>query len=159
QAGQVVATLTRIFGPQRLDLAEDVVQETLLKALRQWPYRGIPDNPGAWLMRVARNHALDILRRERAQQDKHEQIAALTALGDPATPAEILDCELRDDMLRMIFTCCHPAIGREARVALTLKTLGGFGVPELARAFLASEATIAQRLVRAKRTIRAQRIP
>ncbi|HET9222309.1 MAG TPA: sigma-70 family RNA polymerase sigma factor [Roseiflexaceae bacterium] len=159
QAGQVVATLTRVFGPHQIDLAEDVVQETLLKALRQWPYRGIPDNPGAWIMRVARNHALDILRRERAMRGKHEQIAALTALDNPTTPAEILDCELRDDMLRMMFTCCHPAIGREARVALTLKTLGGFGVPELARAFLTQEATIAQRLVRAKRTIRARHIP
>jgi RNA polymerase sigma factor (sigma-70 family) len=159
QAGQVVATLTRIFGPQHLDLAEDVVQETLLKALRQWPYRGIPDNPGAWILRVARNHALDILRRERALRGKHEQIAALTALDHSTTPAEILDCELRDDMLRMMFTCCHPAISREARVALTLKTLGGFGVPELARAFLTQEATIAQRLVRAKRTLRVRRIP
>jgi RNA polymerase sigma-70 factor (ECF subfamily) len=155
----VVATLTRIFGPQQLDLAEDVVQETLLKALRQWPYRGIPDNPSAWIMRVARNHALDILRRERALLGKQEQIAALAALTDPTTPAEILDCELRDDMLRMMFICCHPAIGREARVALTLKTLGGFGVPELARAFLTQESTIAQRLVRAKRTIRTQRLP
>jgi RNA polymerase sigma-70 factor (ECF subfamily) len=159
QAGQVVATLTRIFGPQQLDLAEDVVQETLLKALRQWPYRGIPNNPGAWIMRVARNQALDILRRERALRGKQEQVAALAALADPTASPEILDCELRDDMLRMMFTCCHPAIGREARVALTLKTLGGFGVPELARAFLTHEATIAQRLVRAKRTIRAQRIP
>jgi RNA polymerase sigma factor (sigma-70 family) len=159
QAGQVVATLTRIFGPQQLDLAEDVVQETLLKALRQWPYRGIPDNPAAWIMRVARNHALDTLRRERALRGKHEQIAALAALANPTTPAEILDCELRDDMLRMMFTCCHPAIGRDARVALTLKTLGGFGVPELARAFLTQETTIAQRLVRAKRTIRALHIP
>jgi RNA polymerase sigma factor (sigma-70 family) len=159
QAGQLVATLTRIFGPQQIDLAEDVVQETLLKALRQWPYRGIPDNPGAWIMRVARNHALDILRRERALRGKHEQIAALAALDDSATSDETLDCELRDDMLHMMFTCCHPAIGREARVALTLKTLGGFGVPELARAFLTQETTIAQRLVRAKRTIRAQRIP
>jgi RNA polymerase sigma-70 factor (ECF subfamily) len=159
QAGQVVATLTRIFGPRQIDLAEDVVQETLLKALRQWPYRGIPDNPGAWIMRVAKNHALDILRREHALRGKQERIAALAALDDPATPTEILDCELRDDMLRMMFTCCHPTIGREARVALTLKTLGGFGVHELARAFLTHEATIAQRIVRAKRTIRAQRIP
>src|SRR5262245_11349756 len=116
QAGQVVATLTRIFGPQHLDLAEDVVQETLLKALRQWPYRGIPDNPGAWIMRVAKNHALDILRRERALYAKQEQIAALAALGDPTTLAEVLDCELRDDMLRMMFICCHPVIGPEARV-------------------------------------------
>ena len=159
QAGQVVATLTRIFGPQQIDLAEDVVQETLLKALRQWPYHGIPDNPGAWIMRVAKNHALDILRREHTLRGKHERLAALAALDDPATPAEILDCELRDDMLRMMFTCCHPAIGRDARVALTLKALGGFGVRELARAFLTQETTIAQRLVRAKRTLRAQRIP
>jgi RNA polymerase sigma factor (sigma-70 family) len=156
QAGQVVAMLTRIFGVQHLDLAEDVAQDTLLKALRQWSYRGVPDNPGGWIMRVARNGALDALRRESSLRAKQAEIAA--ALERPWTPApvsaEILDSALPDDELRLLFTCCHPALSREARVALTLKTLGGFGVAEIARAFLSSEATIAQRLVRAKRTLR-----
>jgi RNA polymerase sigma-70 factor (ECF subfamily) len=160
QAGQIVATLARIFGPQHLDLAEDVVQETLIKALRQWPYRGVPDNPAAWIMRVARNQALDVIRRERSLQDKHAQL--LQSLEWQPNRADVvddrLDSQLYDDQLRLIFTCCHPAISRDARVALTLKSLGGFGVAELARAFLASEATIAQRLVRAKRAIREQAI-
>jgi RNA polymerase sigma-70 factor (ECF subfamily) len=161
QAGQIVATLTRIFGPQHLDLAEDVVQETLIKALRQWPYRGVPENPAAWIMRVARNHALDLIRRERSLQDKQAQLLLLAerrpSAPDPAD--ELLDSELHDDMLRMIFICCHGSIRREGRVALTLKTLGGFGVPELARAFLVPDSTIAQRLVRAKRTIRELGLP
>lgn len=151
QAGQVIAMLARMLGPQQLDLAEDVLQETLLKALRHWPYRGVPSNPAAWITRVAKNHALDLLRRER----NHEQ----PQLAEPAAPTPAIEAdELPDDMLRLMFTCCHPAISREARVALTLKALGGFGVPELARAFLVPEATIAQRLVRAKKTIREQRI-
>src|SRR5689334_13539579 len=145
QAGQVIATLTRMFGPHQIDLAEDVLQETLIKALRQWPYRGVPDNPGAWIMRVAKNHALDILRREHALRAKHEALAELPEHQpiDPQTSAEVLDSQLGDDLLRLMFTCCHPAIGREAQVALTLKTLGGFGVAELARAFLLPESTIA----------------
>ncbi|MDP9374168.1 MAG: sigma-70 family RNA polymerase sigma factor [Chloroflexota bacterium] len=161
QAGQVVATLTRIFGPQHLDLVEDVVQDTLIKALRQWPYRGIPDNPGGWIMRVAKNGALDALRRERSLRDRGEAIARLLAErpGGDGPADDALDSELRDDQLRMMFTCCHPALSREARVALTLKTLGGFGVPEIARAFLASENAIAQRLVRAKRLLREGVIP
>src|SRR5262249_8149456 len=137
QAGQVIATLTRMFGPQKIDLAEDVLQETLIKALRQWPYRGVPENPGAWIIRVAKNHALDILRREQSLCGKHDTLAGLPEhlSIDPQTPTEILDSQLHDDQLRLMFTCCHPAIGREAQVALTLKTLGGFGVAELARAF------------------------
>ncbi len=155
-AGQVVATLTRAFGPRHLDLVEDVVQETLIKALRQWPHHGVPDRPDAWLFQVARNQALDLLRRERALRDKRESIARELAQrsysGDVSE--EALASTLEDDQLRMMFTCCHPALSREAQVALTLKTLGGFGVPEIARAFLARESTIAQRLVRAKRTLR-----
>ncbi len=161
QAGQVVATLTRLFGPQHLDLAEDVVQETLIKALGQWSYRGVPENPAGWIMAVARNQALDILRRERRFQDRQAALVALSEErnDDPAVLATLSDDMLRDDVLRMMFTCCHPAIAREAQVALTLKTLGGFGVAEIAHAFLVSEPTIAQRLVRAKRTIRTERIP
>lgn len=161
QAGQVVSTLTRIFGPEYLDLAEDVVQETLIKALRVWPYHGIPDNPAAWIMRVAKNGALDVLRRERNLRDKQDEIARLPEYSG-VTEDEI-DLEgnraFWDDQLGMMFMCCHPALSRPARVALTLKTLGGFGVPEIARAFLVDESTIAQRLVRAKRTLREMRIP
>jgi len=159
--GQLVATLTRIFGPQRLDLVEDIVQETLLKALGQWAYHGLPANPTGWLYRVARNGALDALRRERTLAGKLDLLAGqLTAAFpdtaitlDPDNP-EGRDDRLRDDQLRLIFGCCHPDLSREAQIALTLKTLLGFGVPEIARAFLVPAPTIAQRLVRAKRTIR-----
>jgi RNA polymerase sigma-70 factor (ECF subfamily) len=156
----VISTLTGIFGPQHLQLVEDVVQETLLKALQQWPYHGVPDNPGAWITQVAKNQALDVLRRDATFRRRQDRLAqALERMDDRARREEALDSELYDDQLRMIFTCCHPAISPEARVALTLKTLGGFGVPELARAFLVPESTVAQRLVRAKRTLRQQHIP
>jgi RNA polymerase sigma factor (sigma-70 family) len=161
QAGQVVSTLTRIFGPANIDLAEDVVQETLIKALKVWPYQGIPDNPAAWIMRVAKNGALDVLRRERSLRDKQDEIARLPEYGTAHSDDIDLegDRELWDDQLGMMFICCHPALSRPARVALTLKTLGGFGVPEIARAFLSEEAAIAQRLVRTKRTLREMSIP
>jgi RNA polymerase sigma-70 factor (ECF subfamily) len=151
RAGQMVAYLTRIFGPAHLELAEEVVQEALLKALQQWPFSGIPDNPGGWLFRVARNGALDALRRHASFRDKAALLAhELSSAGhDPAgEPAP------GDDELRMMFMCCHPSLPRDARVALSLKTVGGFSVPEIARAFLAAEPAIAQRLVRAKRLIR-----
>jgi RNA polymerase sigma-70 factor (ECF subfamily) len=159
-AGQVVSTLTGIFGPRHLQLVEDVVQEALLKALQQWPYRGVPENPGAWITQVAKNQALDVLRRDATFRRRQERLAqALEQMDEKARREEALDSALYDDQLRMIFTCCHPAVSPEARVALTLKTLGGFGVPELARAFLVPESTVAQRLVRAKRTLRLQSIP
>ena len=158
QAGQLVASLTRVFGAQHLDLVEDVVQETLLKALRQWAYRGIPAHPEGWLFRVARNGALDALRRERTLADKAEilarQLAERLAGPEAALDGDDWDDQLRDDQLRLMFGCCHPALSREAQIALTLKTLAGFGVPEIARAFLTTDAAIAQRLVRAKRLIR-----
>jgi RNA polymerase sigma-70 factor (ECF subfamily) len=157
QAGQVVATLTRLLGPRHLGLAEDVVQEALLKALRHWAYCGVPENPAAWLMAVARNHALDLLRRDARLRDR--QAALVREYGGVSLLEADTGDDLRDDLLRMMFICCHPAIPREAQVALTLKTLGGFGVPEIARAFLTKEATIAQRLVRAKRAIRQQNLP
>lgn len=161
KSGEVVSTLTRVFGPEHLDLAEDVVQETLLKALQQWPFRGVPENPGGWILQTARNHALDILRRQGRFRNKAQQLAErIRVEADHETgEAVFLESEVRDDQLRMMFTCCHPALSREARVALTLKILGGFSVPEITRAFLAEEATIAQRLVRAKRKIREARIP
>ncbi len=156
ESGRIVSYLARLLGPAHLDLAEEVVQEALLKALHTWPYAGIPANPAGWLLQVARNAALDAIRHNKVSDEKApELIAELTRshsygkLEDAPT-----DERLRDDELRMIFMCCHPRLSAEARVALSLKTIGGFSVPEIARAFLAEEATIAQRLVRAKRQIR-----
>lgn len=161
QAGQMVSTLTRIFGPRHLDLAEEVVQDALLKALQQWPYRGIPDHPSAWLIQVAKHRALDVLRRDASLREKSETLvevfAAQEALAYERSERGHYG-EVLDDELSMIFMACHPAIPREGRVALTLKTVGGFGVGEIARAFLSKDATIAQRLVRAKRLIREEEI-
>lgn len=159
QAGQIVATLTRILGPEYVSLAEEAVQEALLKALAGWPYRGVPSNPAGWLMTVARNHALDRLRRDRRISGAPALLEQQAVEDDLAAVEQLLDHELRDDQLRLMFVCCHPALTREAQIALTLKTLGGLGVPEIAAAFLCREATIAQRIVRAKRLIREQRIP
>ena len=159
KSGELVSMLTRLFGVERLELAEDVVQEALITALQQWPYRGVPENPGGWLVTVARNRALDILRREKVLDGKLKK-AADTALRPQADAAErSLDDPFGDDQLTMIFLCCHPVLSREAQIALTLKTVGGFGVSEIARAFLVTPDTIAQRLVRAKRRLRAEQIP
>lgn len=155
-AGHLVAWLTRIFGPAHLALAEEVVQDALLKALQQWPYSGVPQNPAGWLFRVARNGALDVLRRSASFEARAHEVAAelqrASATEDPS------DCAIEDDELRMVFMCCHPSLPEDARVALSLKTVGGFGVAEIARAFLVSEPTIAQRLVRAKRVLRDERV-
>jgi RNA polymerase sigma-70 factor (ECF subfamily) len=160
RAGQMVAYLTRLLGPEHLDLAEEVTQEALLKALQHWPYTGIPQNPAGWLFRVARNSALDAVRHRTLTEEKSAALAAEqlrnvdTTLPDDAE----LEEQLRDDELRMVLMCCHPTLPQDARVALSLKTVGGFSVHEIARAFLADEATIAQRLVRAKRQIREMNI-
>ena len=155
QTGQMIATLVRVFGPRHIDLAEEVVQEALLKALQLWSYRGVPDNPSAWLIQVAKNRALDRLRREASLREKADEIIRTFAAQEVlANQRAGSTHEALDDSLAMIFMACHPAIAREARVALTLKTVGGFGTSEIARAFLAKEPTIAQRLVRAKRLIR-----
>ena len=151
RAGQMVATLTRIFGPEHLPLAEEVVQESLIAALTQWSFHGVPDNPAGWLFRVARNKALDQLRRQTTFQQKEPEIAA--ALSNVA-----IEENSGDDTLSMMLMCCHPTIPEESRIALTLKTVGGFSVEEIARAFLAKKETIAQRLVRAKKLIRDQSI-
>ncbi len=160
RSGQMVAWLTRIFGPAHLELVEEVVQDALVKALQQWPYSGVPQNPGGWLFRVARNGALDVLRRNAAFAARATEITAelASASGAGQRDGTELDDLLRDDELRMVFLCCHPAIPAEARVALSLKTAGGFSVAEIARAYLVPEATIAQRLVRAKRQLRAQQV-
>jgi len=156
-----VATLIRALGD--FDLAEDAVQEAFAIAMERWPIAGVPDNPGAWITTTARNRAIDRIRRQRRLRDKTEQLrqlAELEAIGS-STPAgqERAMSGIADDRLRLIFTCCHPALAPEARVALTLRTLGGLTTREIARAFLVPEPTVAQRLVRAKRKIRDARIP
>jgi len=149
----MVAYFTRLFGPAHLDLAEETVQEAMLRALQTWPYQGVPENAAAWLFRVARNSAIDAIRRSRVLAGR--EILAEIARGDSIPTGDpLLEEQLRDDELRMIFMCSHPEISQEASVALSLKTVGGFSVREIGRAFLADEPTIAQRLVRAKRHIR-----
>jgi RNA polymerase sigma-70 factor (ECF subfamily) len=157
QAGQMVATLTRALGPRHLALAEDAVQDALTTAMQQWPFRGVPDNPDAWLFQVARNRALDRLRHERMALDKEPAIARESAATDEPIAAPLLRHELpavEDDQLGLLFLACHPSLTAEARVALALKLVGGFSVGEIARAFLSQESAIAQRLVRAKRQLR-----
>jgi RNA polymerase sigma-70 factor, ECF subfamily len=156
QSGRMIATLTRIFGPRRLDLVEEVVQDALVKALELWPFEGVPGNPSAWLVQVAKNRALDAIRREVSLSEKLPEISR--AFPDHDDPPARDTCEFVDDQLAMMFLCCHPTLPHETRLALTLKTVAGFSVREIARAFLAQEAAIAQRLVRGKRQIREQRI-
>lgn len=159
EAGRLVARLARIFGPEHLQLAEDVVQDALLEALRHWSFHGAPRDPHAWLVRVARNRALDRVRRDARLSREAEQLEAWNdaALASSSEQPQEFDTP-SDDELAMIFACCHPALSRDARVALTLKTVGGFGVAEIARAFLESEAAAAQRLVRAKSKLRDEHI-
>jgi RNA polymerase sigma-70 factor (ECF subfamily) len=159
EAVKMVATLTRIFGVEHLTLAEDVVQEALARALQTWPFYGVPDNPSAWIMRTARNLALDVVRRQKTFRDKEPEITHLIESGNAVPDATISDQEISDDRLRMLFVCCHPAIPLEAQTALALKTLCGFGVTEIAHAFLTSETAIAKRLTRAKQRIRDANIP
>jgi RNA polymerase sigma-70 factor (ECF subfamily) len=148
-AAAVLSGLSRRLGLENLDLAEEVVQDAMLQALRLWPYHGVPDNPRGWLARVAHNKAMDLIRRRGTLRRK------LREVGERATsPTEDDGDDLGDEQLAMIFACTHPALPAEARIALTLKAACGFSVPEIARAFLAPEATIAQRLVRAKAKIR-----
>ncbi|HVR44172.1 MAG TPA: DUF6596 domain-containing protein [Thermoanaerobaculia bacterium] len=156
KAGEMVAALTRLFGPERIELAEEVVQEAMVSALGSWPFHGIPENPGGWLLAVAKNRALDRLRRESAFRRK----VPLLDRGEREVPAAALfEWEPRDDQLRMMFICCHPEIPTESRVALTLRAVGGFSVEEIARALLARAEAVAQRIVRAKRTIRERKLP
>jgi RNA polymerase sigma-70 factor (ECF subfamily) len=157
EAGKLVATLTRIFGLDRLRLAEDVVQEALIRALSTWPYYGLPDNPSAWITQTAKNLALDVIRREAVFRTKEAEVAAgleRMAADAEAGARDASEHDIKDDRLRMMFVCCHPAIGEESQVALALKILCGFGTTEIASAFLTSEATIAKRITRAKQRIR-----
>jgi RNA polymerase sigma-70 factor (ECF subfamily) len=160
EAGKMVATLTGIFGIEHLNLAEDVVQEALARALQTWPYRGVPENPAAWIMRASRNLALDVVRREKVFRAKEAEITRLME-RDGSAPETVIfsEHEIADDRLRMMFVCCHPVIPPEAQVALALKTLCGFSVPEISHAFLTTEAAIAKRLTRAKQKIQEAQIP
>lgn len=153
----MVATLTRTLGSHHLVLAEDAVQDALVTAMQQWPFRGVPDNPEAWLFRVARNRALDRLRHSKMVADKEPAItheSSSTAVPDAAPLLRNELPQFDDDQLGLLFLTCHPALPAEARVALAMKLVGGFSVGEIARAFLAQESAIAQRLVRAKRQLR-----
>jgi RNA polymerase sigma-70 factor (ECF subfamily) len=148
---RMVAGLCRVLGPSRLDLVEDVVQEALLRALRVWPADGVPDDPEAWVFRVARNLAFDSLRRQKIAANVGEQLRLWAQAEVPAVHGP----RIADDTLRLLFLCAHPAVPADARVPLLLKTVCGFGVPAIARALLQKDATIAQRLVRAKAKLQA----
>jgi RNA polymerase sigma factor (sigma-70 family) len=161
EAGKLVSILTGIFGPERLHMAEDVVQEAMLRAFQAWPYYGIPKNPAAWLTQTAKNLALDLIRREKLFRDKEPQIISFIEQWSESPAAgegPSFEGEVKDDRLRMMFVCCHPVIPQEAQVALALKTLCGFSPGEIAAAFLTSEAAIAKRLVRARQKIRESQI-
>ncbi len=151
----MVSYLTRIFGLGRLDLAEDVVQDTLCRALETWPIYGLPDNPSAWLMRVARNRAIDLLRRDdQFRYFAPELVHLLRLRQDQPVETPAFEREIQDDQLRMMFSCCHPELSTEAQVTLILKTLCGFSVSEIAHSFLASEDSIEKRLGRARKLFR-----
>jgi RNA polymerase sigma-70 factor, ECF subfamily len=150
--GRAVAVLVGVFGD--IDVAEEAVQDAFVAAVQRWPSAGLPPSPAGWIITTARNKAIDHLRREATLQDRHAQVALVHARGEPAEEGAV-----RDDRLRLIFTCCHPALGTGVQVALTLRLLGGLTTAEIARAFLVPEPTMAQRLVRAKGKIRDAGIP
>jgi len=150
--GRAIAVLVRRFGD--IDLAEEAVQDAFAVASARWPESGLPGSPAGWIITTARNRAIDRLRREASREDRHAQAALIHDRGEPVEEGPV-----RDDRLRLIFTCCHPALATEAQVALTLRLLGGLTTAEIARAFLVPEPTMAQRLVRAKNKIRAAGIP
>jgi RNA polymerase sigma factor (sigma-70 family) len=160
ESAKLIAGLTRIV--RDVGLAEDLAQDALLAALEQWPKSGVPNNPGAWLMAAAKHRAIDAMRRGTMQDRKHEQIGHELESRQEAGVAELeesLDDHVGDDLLRLVFIACHPVLSTEAQVALTLRLLGGLTTEEIARAFLASEPTIQQRIVRAKRTLTESKVP
>jgi len=162
ESGKLVSILTGIFGIERLQLAEDVVQESLVRAMQTWPYYGIPDNPAAWLTQTAKHLALDLIRREKTFRDKQNEIITFIDQwsSDPAgDDSPIFDTEIRDGRLRLMFACSHPQLPPEAQTALALKTLCGFSTTEIAIAFLTTEAAIAKRLTRARQRISDLHIP
>ncbi|HXS37708.1 MAG TPA: sigma-70 family RNA polymerase sigma factor [Flavipsychrobacter sp.] len=161
ESGKMIAVLTRIFGSENLELAEDVVQDSLIEAIKQWEYKGIPDNPSGWLFRVAKNKAINIVNREKYKRQYSAD--ATQWLQSEWTVEHALNFffseqEIIDDQLRMMFTCCHPSISSDSQVALTLKTLCGFSIAEIAKAFFTSEENINKRLVRARQKIRENHI-
>jgi RNA polymerase sigma-70 factor (ECF subfamily) len=159
ESGRILATLIRLVGD--FDLAEEVMHDAFAAAIERWPGAGVPENPRAWIVSTARHKAIDRLRRDSRFREKREELARWAA-RDEAAPPDLADPageSVADDRLRLIFTCCHPALAVEARVALTLKTLGGLTTEEIARAFLVPVPTMAQRLVRAKNKIRRAAIP
>jgi RNA polymerase sigma factor (sigma-70 family) len=160
ESGRLIAGLARMVGD--VGQAEDLAQDALVAALERWPNAGVPDNPGAWLMATARHRAVDLLRRRTMLDRKHQLLGhELTERQEQVVPdlEAALDDPVGDDLLRLIFTACHPLLSTDARVALTLKLVGGLTTPEIARAFLVPEATVAQRIVRAKRTLAEARVP
>jgi RNA polymerase sigma-70 factor (ECF subfamily) len=162
ETGRIVSVLTRIFGADHLEMAEDVVQDALIEALSEWKEKGAPENPTAWLFRVAKNKALNILNREKYQQQYSTDVAHFLRsewTAESALNHLFSEEEIEDDQLRMIFTCCHPAISPDSQIALALKTLCGFSIPEIAKAFLTTEENINKRLVRARQKIREDKIP
>jgi RNA polymerase sigma factor (sigma-70 family) len=159
ESAKIIARLARMLN--QVGIAEELAHDALVSALEQWPTSGVPDNPAAWLMTAAKNRALDELRRRKVLERTHESIAHEAPLtGSTAKdPEEAADDDIGNDLLRLMFIACHPVLSTEARTALTLRMLGGLGTAEIARAFLVPEATIAQRIVRAKRTLAEARVP
>jgi RNA polymerase sigma factor (sigma-70 family) len=159
ESPRLIAGLTRIV--LDISLAEDLAQDALVSALEQWPTAGIPDKPGAWLMAAAKHRAIDLFRRNQRLQRKHEELGYELAAKEAAVPNlnAALDDNIGDDLLRLVFISCHPVLSTEARVALTLRLLGGLTTEEIARAFLVSERTVAQRIVRAKRSLAEAHVP
>ena len=158
ESGRILASLIRIAGS--FDRAEEALQEAFAAALAAWSDKGAPDNPGAWIMTAAHRKLIDAVRREQTRREKQDSVRyEIEAAVSPPAPFQDDDMDFPDDRLRLMFTCCHPALNREAQVALTLRTLGGLSTPEIAKAFLMPEATLAQRVVRAKRKIQEARIP
>jgi RNA polymerase sigma factor (sigma-70 family) len=160
ESARVVAGVARIL--HDFGQAEEIAQDALVAALEQWPASGVPDNPGAWLMTAARRRAIDLLRRNQMAQRKYQELGRQIEAGHENAAAELeaeMDDDIGDDLLRLLFTACHPALSSEARIALTLRVIGGLTTSEIGRAFLVPESTIAQRIVRAKRTLSEKRIP
>lgn len=156
-SGNLVSVLTKIFGPANMEMAEDVVQDAMVEALKHWKENGIPDNPSAWLMRTAKNKALNIIKRDKYKLEYAKNNLYLLERGwtaEAAIEEMFSDEEIKDDLLRMMFVCCNSEIGKEAQTTLILKTLCGFSISEIAKAYLTTETTITKRLVRARQTIR-----
>jgi len=160
ESPRLIARLARIV--RDVGLAEDLAQDALVSALEQWPESGVPDKPGAWLMATAKHRAIDVLRRKTLRERKREQLGRELDARQEEAAADLeaaIDDDIGDDLLRLVFVACHPVLSTEARVALTLRLLGGLTTDEIARAFLVPEPTVAQRIVRAKRTLAEARVP